>query len=483
MKAIFSKAECVTAWIGPSNRNSDLAMGLISTFTDSSIDKELFFEEAESIGAAVQKSVYDLFRRPYWGRVWIIQELASGRSVQVRFGSVSVPLDAFKYFISTLSSKLGTIANYMSVTRASRLLKLVKLYQNHPDNKQRLIDILWSTVEFQASDQRDKIYAILGIAQDQDQESLPPDYSPEVTTERLLRYLVKHYLDHENDLDIFSYFPILQSQTLTDCSWLPDLSQHINGLCARSFNASSGRQPEFRFSSDMKHLTLKGTALATVDVVIGPFEFAQFLDLSLKETQCGVFQNTAFLSLKNAVIDALHGTIMSTATKSSVEDFFWKNIVGESIVLGADGPDVPCPCGYLELWESVLPKCSDDTSIDIGWAQPKGHPFQNGKGEVVATIGGVAKSFEEAINLASLMRLSGRCFFITDEEMIGLGPANLQKGDIITLIFGSGLPLALRNAPESFRLIGPAYVHGVMHGERFDRTQFVAAEVQEFTLS
>jgi hypothetical protein len=102
--------------------------------------------------------------------------------------------------------------------------------------------------------------------------------------------------------------------------------------------------------------------------------------------------------------------------------------------------------------------------------------------ETAKRLGGVAKRFEKTVNIASLMRLSGRCIFITADKMVGLGPANLQRGDTITIMFGSGLPLILRQSNQQYRFVGPAYVHGAMHGEFVNGTEADLMQVQEFTL-
>ncbi|KAH7092088.1 heterokaryon incompatibility protein-domain-containing protein [Paraphoma chrysanthemicola] len=480
MKTIFANADGVIAWIGPSSAHCGIAMEFILQFAHPNVNMERLLERADSEGSRLQNSIHDLFMRPYWGRVWIVQELASARTAQVRCGHYSAPLEAFQVFITALNSRLGTIANYMSVTKACRLLKLVKIYWQQSMDKQRLIDILWSTVDFQATDQRDKIYAILGIAREQDQKALPLDYTAETTSSSLLRNLVRHHLENEGDFDILCYFPPLQTQ-FTDCSWLPDLGQYINGLCPASFRASADTRPAFRFSSDMNYLTTKGIALTIVDTVVGPFEFARFLDSSLENHQSTIFKDNAFTSLKYAALQALHTRILPGATEDFVEDYFWNNIVGDNIMLGADGPEVPCPCGYLELWESVLPRAYNGTLSKPFRAQerPRSHITNNG---IAESVDDMAKHFERAVNLASMMRLSGRCVFVTADGMAGLGPTNLEKGDTVSIIFGCRLPLVLREVGQQFRLIGPAYVHGAMRGEYVDGIEADLVQVQEFTL-
>lgn len=201
----------------------------------------------------------------------------------------------------------------------------------------------------------------------------------------------------------------------------------------------------------------------------------------MENNQFTIFQNSDFTSLKNAALQALHTCVKSSAGEDFLEDYFWNNIVGDNIVLGEDGPDVPCPCGYLEFWESVLSTAYEVTSLNVFGAEERKRPHNTDHG-ISQTVDGLVKQFEEAVNLASCMRLSGRCFFTTANGMVGLGPANLQPGDMVAIIFGCSLPLVLRETYQQFRLVGPAYVHGIMHGEYIDGKGVDLMQIQEFTL-
>ena len=39
---------------------------------------------------------------------------------------------------------------------------------------------------------------------------------------------------------------------------------------------------------------------------------------------------------------------------------------------------------------------------------------------------------------------------------------------MFVLFYGCGAPFVLRPCPEGYQLIGPAYVHGIMHGIFWD---------------
>ena len=65
-----------------------------------------------------------------------------------------------------------------------------------------------------------------------------------------------------------------------------------------------------------------------------------------------------------------------------------------------------------------------------------------------------------------LMRANGNCLFNTKAGMLGMATRQLEKEDEVFLIAGLGLPMIFRrNAAGCYRVIGPAYIPGMMQGE------------------
>ena len=58
-----------------------------------------------------------------------------------------------------------------------------------------------------------------------------------------------------------------------------------------------------------------------------------------------------------------------------------------------------------------------------------------------------------------------RCFFTTECGKMGLGPFSAKGGDVVAMIFGGPLCLVLRPRGPQYKLVGDAYVQGVMKGE------------------
>jgi hypothetical protein len=59
----------------------------------------------------------------------------------------------------------------------------------------------------------------------------------------------------------------------------------------------------------------------------------------------------------------------------------------------------------------------------------------------------------------------GKRFFITSSGHYGFGPAASEENDRIVIFQGATMPMLVRPAGESYRLLGPAVIHGIMNGE------------------
>jgi hypothetical protein len=61
---------------------------------------------------------------------------------------------------------------------------------------------------------------------------------------------------------------------------------------------------------------------------------------------------------------------------------------------------------------------------------------------------------------------NGRSYFSTRNKRLALGPPGIRKGDAICIFYGASTPFVLRfDDNGTAKLIGDAYVHGLMNGE------------------
>jgi hypothetical protein len=75
-----------------------------------------------------------------------------------------------------------------------------------------------------------------------------------------------------------------------------------------------------------------------------------------------------------------------------------------------------------------------------------------------------ARMFEEDHGVSTKYRR----FLVTKGGFYGLGPQLMQERDVVAVMPGLNVPFVLRPSDGKYKLVGCAYVHGVMRGEVFD---------------
>ncbi|KAH8896328.1 HET-domain-containing protein [Thozetella sp. PMI_491] len=78
-----------------------------------------------------------------------------------------------------------------------------------------------------------------------------------------------------------------------------------------------------------------------------------------------------------------------------------------------------------------------------------------------------------------------RCFFVTSRGYFALGPKDVQPGDKVVVLHGAHVPFILRpcrRQNKGFRMVGEAYVSGIMQGEVVVDWKLGNREVQDFLL-
>jgi len=107
MRLIYQRADLVNVWLGPEANNSSLAMRLINEYSWSLVTMKTYSPDKtrkelgkQFISWALSdvthseslRALAALYRRSYWTRVWIIQELLSNPGVLIHCGNEGVLL-------------------------------------------------------------------------------------------------------------------------------------------------------------------------------------------------------------------------------------------------------------------------------------------------------------------------------------------------------------------------------------------------------
>lgn len=85
-----------------------------------------------------------------------------------------------------------------------------------------------------------------------------------------------------------------------------------------------------------------------------------------------------------------------------------------------------------------------------------------------------------------MMRIvcKGRTFLITEKGYYGLGPRIMKPGDLCCVLFDADVPFILRkvDGAERYKLVGEAYIHGLMDGEAMGMLEKAELKEEKFVI-
>ena len=161
MDQTYKDAECVSVWLG-----------LVTLPTDIDIysPTQAPIRTIESDGFDWMDSIVELSNRPYWSRVWVIQEFLLGRKVELYCSNSRIDWMDYQ---EILSREAGIDQFYDAngdVPQGNRRKQLTALplvmgrhMDKHPEFLQSLCDLLVDHHRSECKDPRDRIFALLGL--------------------------------------------------------------------------------------------------------------------------------------------------------------------------------------------------------------------------------------------------------------------------------------------------------------------------------
>jgi hypothetical protein len=165
MSQIYAKATKVVAWLGSPDDASRMVMAAVASSKPQGTT-------SEKDGGLPTPKIVEAFQaflsRPYFSRIWIIQEVAKAKSVELWCGHDSVD---FEDFVSSLALQNVTAVMKDPDDQASHLQTVQSFRERELRSKRGLPRMLlsqalvesWSS---KSTDPRDKIYALLGLTLD-----------------------------------------------------------------------------------------------------------------------------------------------------------------------------------------------------------------------------------------------------------------------------------------------------------------------------
>ncbi|OBS25955.1 hypothetical protein FPOA_06487 [Fusarium poae] len=494
MHHIYSKATSVITWLGPASENSDAAMlwiqrygflshsfgigtkpelqlrtllesmesnpdklsdqGLKTFLQDISIQLSSRHATNDGDNGSVAVALYQLFTRTYWSRVWVVQELAYGKDVQFVCGNMVVSEEMIHHALRLLRNfshyeriKSGQnpqainsaiASSTLDVRNPVNILKIRRARGPFP-----LIYLLRTLRTFQATDPRDRIFALLSFATDAAALGVKPDYqkSPKDV-----------YLETTKSLIGAFYFDILSFCGVDHHigglpSWVPDftcMSQRIP-LQQRAMNRKTSPittvlQPGFNASGNDRQTHAPYTLSQTSSTsLLLPATFVA------EVTRAGTVWDRNAFGKWFQDLRAFQDTI-SPVCKGGNLKAVWRTAVADQEI--RQGDQKP------RLSELELDRV-DDLLGDRDLTAADENTFLSlGLGDYVYQLQDVAH---------------GRRPFLTSKGHIGIGPSEMAVGDFLYILMGSQVPHIVRSEAHGMvKLIGECYAHGIMDGEAME---------------
>ena len=398
--------------------------------------------------------------RPWFSRLWTLQEAARPKRIVFRCGLENVELMELHIAACVMGSEHPwDPQNQLTHWQTGTVVRArLELQPKQIDVNRDLVDIL-STVQgggYQCFDQHDRIYAVLGLQRDEVKVPITVDYRFSVpdllinVTETLIeRSRLLHVLGQKSD----------SGGTIREClpGWVLDWDPTIG---MKAIERTDSAHLRFRASQQRKHcpnptrhprqsgeLVIAGRICDTVTKV---------LDLSFDENW-----NTAKKTVW--VIDEILPALLKVCRAETIpEQKEAKRKIIHTITLDVFSEHKSTSGG--QRWSSVI---VNDRLDGLAYAS-RNVAFGSGIEPDGIPIAFPVEIKEWLRHLASELKSScqNRRLVALREHGFGLCPESVVEGDVIAILHGLSVPAVLRPIGERHVFVGPCFVDGMMYGEQ-----------------
>jgi hypothetical protein len=450
MGDVYSSSARALVWL---DEPEELDATLLEAFqaAESARSRSSFVDKILEIDVHRSEGTWDrimqLLRRPWFSRAWVVQEVLLPARAFVILGSALFSIDAVFITLSTL------INTNEYVVRKKEDKAVDVIYSLYIDRRIRKLsvpihDLLPRMMNgAEASNDRDLIYAFLGLKVDNDIDIFP-NYLASV--EEVYTSATAAIIKGSRNLDIFSSIGerlLITSRRVP--SWVPDW--RVKSISTRIYSrmhsatpskvprACRGRQHVWRSLSHQEFLAVKGKKIDSVKLVVDqPFGVMphQWMD----RADCLNLDATIdSIEISETVKDErlARSRLLRTITANGSREHTLSRSIRQF-----PGIDLEDFGQMLDAYEEFV--------VDKIW--------------ITRSPATLRQAYLKALQLLTLPA-HDRKVFMTSAGRFGLG-LHMQKDDIICILHGCSTPVILRpQSTGSHIIIGDCYLEDVMRGE------------------
>jgi hypothetical protein len=189
------------------------------------------------------KSISNFFGNPWFRRVWIVQEAAFAKKLILFYGDICIDSESLSRAVAVLSNRhmIASLGDPIAMLEGQ---DFDNCYENAMDgfhNADTMLEfrgdvdyqrafplsmVLQSCISFEATDPRDKVYALLGLTTDDSKSAIIPEYQKGNSARTVYITAMRYVLEKAaNPLDALSVAGIGIDRLMNDLpSWVPDWS-------------------------------------------------------------------------------------------------------------------------------------------------------------------------------------------------------------------------------------------------------------------
>ncbi|KAH6953615.1 heterokaryon incompatibility protein-domain-containing protein [Fusarium avenaceum] len=430
------------------------------------------------------------FDRPYFSRAWIVQEFCLCADTVFVCGTKAVAVDLVGFAVTMLHAVMGNMpeGNYtklqppemplerleeLSDGRATRLFVCRSRHQKYADDELHvLLRKLFVGHDTRATEHRDRVFALLGLAVDAQKLGIKPDYNYiEGSTERILTQTARVMIEKAGRVDILCYsqFPKVPELAKLE-SWVPDWRSNllpsfytIHERSEDHLFAASGQESVVETTQSLEDdASILGLRGYTVDTIERVADGDAWLDLSWDHVRyLGFFAQVDILWQDSLKKDF---KIFGDSTDSRKQEARWRVPIGD-IYLTWEGDQHRASSDAAKFHSHLLRELNMFDEMTRSATEENGEGLQDTDWDDGSQTEEIKHNYRQ-----SMKKMQGKRPFLTRLGYLGWGPAEGQPGDVVVIFCGGRIPFVLRpvdnkDEEEMFSFVGEAYCDGIMDGE------------------
>jgi hypothetical protein len=444
-----------------------------------------------------------LFSKPWFERVWVIQEAFAGSRVLIHCGGKVMPWEDFNFVTSRLmlcgldlsihhgtgdsdETAVKTVSTGLTNSIFIDALKVVKAEKR----ALRLAPLLLTSSRYQATNPRDKVYSLLGISSESKHSDLMPNYS--LSAGEVFIKTAIHLIREDESLELLAAAGIgWHRETPNLPSWVPDfksppeLPRWRFELCGDSYATSAHKSKTISTAQAIPgtHTLVVNGVLVDEVIRVGPLPCPQPQTAKVVGAAAYMVErnNTMWFWQARFMCDSLK----QYPTKEPLLEVYWR-----TLIMNVSHEGLPATPNYGASYNRVAAVLGKPVEYQNSHREERSdlamlmdELANHGKADAVT----VEFAYMERESKNSKLELgrrwnqayasngAGRNVFITRRGYFGIAAPGVEKGDQVALFSGVVTPMILRGAESSereaatklgpaYNLVSESYIHGLMSG-------------------